>query len=103
VNRLHSLAWLRTRARGTEWERRPCCNPAALVRAVWWLFVRGYESEICYDCGRPVATVWWAEGSLWSRLTGWGEGGLLCMGCFARRAGRQSVALNWSARASRRR
>jgi hypothetical protein len=49
--------------------------------------VRGYRDEICGECGRPVDQVWLASDALWRDVMGH-EGGLLCIPCFEKKAGR---------------
>lgn len=58
----------------------------AKLRALYWILVRRWETEICNCCGRPVGVVWWCfDQKLWDHVNG-GEGGTLCIRCFDRMA-----------------
>lgn len=63
-------------------------NPAARTRALYWLLLRRYETELCQHCGRPVRLVYHAPDWLWEAVTGNGRypdgesaPGILCPRC----------------------
>lgn len=54
----------------------------AKLRALYWILVRRWETEICGCCGGPVGVVWWCfDQPLWDQVNG-GYGGTLCIPCF---------------------
>jgi len=55
-----------------------------------------WDGEHCQDCGRAYEYVWYAEDDLWKELVG-GEGGLLCMDCFNKRAVAARLPTVWFA------
>ena len=69
-------------------------NPAAVVRQIYWTFVRGYQGEACQFCGRPYV-LWGAPDALWIEVMG-SPGGLSCPSCFDRRADKRGVCLYWT-------
>ncbi len=53
----------------------------------------------CHDCGGPNI-VWFTDSDLWNLVMGGPNatddpGGILCVPCFAVRAGRAGVAMSW--------
>lgn len=70
------------------------------LRALWWRHVIRWETEICNDCGRPVArwiVAWWrADDALWDRLVG-DPNVVLCPRCFGEIAREQGVPIRWEA------
>lgn len=63
-------------------------NRAAAIRALYWMLVRRYETELCQHCGRPVRLVYHAPDAIWEAVTGHarhpsGEAapGVLCPAC----------------------
>jgi hypothetical protein len=75
---------------------------AAMLRALYWLVVRRWETEICQHCGRPVRQVWWCgDDRLWERVTGnkkpdgkEAAAGIWCIRCFDEGA-RQDPETGW--------
>lgn len=68
----------------------------AKARALWLVLI-GHEAEMCLFCGGRVAFVWWCQDSiLWTKLTGWQEGGICCMKCFDTLATKAGILLVWS-------
>jgi hypothetical protein len=78
----------------------------------WWLRLKakdfwcysGYGSmliEYCEDCGIRMPLVWWSSNDLWLEMTGHATepgnnaGGILCPECFARRAEKRGIVLQW--------
>jgi len=69
---------------------RPVFSPTAKLRALYWLLLRRWETEICQQCGRPVRHVWWCHDTrLWERVTGnrkppgsEAAAGIWCIRCF---------------------
>jgi hypothetical protein len=62
----------------------------ASVRALYWMLIRRYETELCQHCGRPVAIVYHAPDAIWETVTGHarhpsGEAapGILCPRCLS--------------------
>lgn len=60
----------------------------ARARHLYWVLVRGWDSEICGRCGGPVRVVFHAPDAIWETVTGLarspgGEaaGGILCVPC----------------------
>jgi hypothetical protein len=53
----------------------------ARARAFWHYVVRGWVTEICAECGRPVGLVWHSPDALWLDLVG-GYDGIRCIPCF---------------------
>jgi hypothetical protein len=45
-------------------------NRAAMLRALYWMLVRRYETELCQHCGRPVRLVYHAPDAIWEAVTG---------------------------------
>lgn len=77
----------------------------ALLRACYWLWVRGWETEVCTECGRPVRIVWWCHDSLlWREVTGnaapegssEAAGGIWCIYCFDAEARRLAGWVEWA-------
>ena len=69
------------------------------LRYLYWAVVRGYESELCFRCGRPYfeslgETYWYADDALWQEVEG-GPGGLRCPACFTRDARKQGILVYW--------
>lgn len=65
-------------------------NLAATMRALYWMLVRRYETELCQHCGCPVAIVYHAPDAIWGAVTGLarqpdGEAapGILCPTCLS--------------------
>lgn len=75
------------------WRSRP-----AMLRGLWWSFVRRYPCELCESCGLPVGSfvdsTWHADDSLWEEVHG-PHGGVLCPPCFTRDARTAGVKLVW--------
>lgn len=62
-----------------------------------YLAVTGFETERCLFCGWKVGVIWWCnDQELWSKITGYGEGGICCVRCFNLRAEQKNVLLRWS-------
>lgn len=40
------------------------------------------EGEVCQRCDKEVGVVWHAPNKLWRKVTGFREGGILCVRCF---------------------
>lgn len=55
----------------------------ARIRAAWHYIVRGYESEVCFSCGRPVEVVWHVPDWIWEAVID-GPGGIRCPRCFVK-------------------
>lgn len=60
----------------------------AQVRALYWMLIRRYETELCQQCGRPVRVVFHTPDHIWEAATGRarqpsGEAasGILCPPC----------------------
>lgn len=60
----------------------------AMLRALYWMIVRRYETELCQHCGRPVRIVFHVPDWVWETVTGRarypdGEAapGILCPPC----------------------
>lgn len=71
----------------------------ARIRALL-LILGGHETEICGVCGGAVTQVWWCQDkALWTKITGWGNGGVMCTGCFDRLADKAGISLQWSCKA----
>lgn len=80
------------------WRRKHWHHSADLLARIRasLLILAGHETEICGICGGAVEVVWWCDDvELWSRLTGWGEGGVACVRCFDRLAERERLILQW--------
>lgn len=65
-------------------------NRLAKFRALYWIIVRRYETELCHHCGRPVRLVYHAPDAIWETITGkarspGGEAapGILCPCCLS--------------------
>lgn len=73
-------------------------NWPARLRAVWHAGFCLYDSEICKDCGRPVArgigTWWTAPDGLWMEING-GYAGCLCPSCFVGRCEEKGMLIYW--------
>lgn len=70
------------------------------LRRWYWRFVRGYEYEICNECGRAVGAssgpTWWsAPDWLWERVMG-SPNGVLCMPCFAVHVDAAGYGMHWT-------
>lgn len=54
------------------------------LRALYWVVLRRWETEICLHCGRPVRQVWWCrEPGWWEGVSGREDGGgVMCVRCF---------------------
>ena len=63
-------------------------------RRWYWRTIRRYNSEICYDCGKPVEVVWTAANELWNKIIG-GPAGILCIRCFDDRCRDEGKYLRW--------
>lgn len=76
----------------------------ALLRAAYWMFVRGYECEVCHNCGRPIRVVWWCyDDVLWTAVTGNEKppgsecaAGTWCIDCFDEAAQKRVGWIEWS-------
>lgn len=62
-----------------------------------WLARHRLIIEFCKECGRTQPLVWWCDDdALWERIWGTpGGGGVLCPGCFDRRATADGMLLIW--------
>src|ERR1035437_700379 len=86
----------------------------ALTRAIYHTLIRGCETEMCQDCGRPVKHsldgYWRASDELWNTVVGepgWreqlgeyaylGVPGTLCPRCFYEEAERRGLRVAWLA------
>lgn len=70
----------------------------ATARALYWMLVRRWDTELCRHCGRPVRIVYHAPDAIWEAVTGsarspGGEAapGILCPACLSE--GALAVAL----------
>ena len=71
------------------WHRRS--RRLARLRALYWVLVRGHDSEICARCGGPVRVVFHVPDAIWEAASGFlnaarspgGESGagVLCIPC----------------------
>lgn len=77
----------------------------AQARALYWLVLRRWETEICQHCGRPVRLVWWCHSDrLWELVTGKTKtpgsheaaGGVWCITCFDLAAREHSDWIEWA-------
>lgn len=80
----------------------------ARLRALYWVLLRGHDTEICNYCGGPVGLVFHAPDAIWETVTGYarhpsGEAapGVLCIPCvdflYARAAPRGEAGyLRWT-------
>jgi hypothetical protein len=70
----------------------PRARHLARVRWLYWVLIRGWDSEICGRCGGPVRVVFHVPDWIWERAAGFrgsnarspgGEsaGGVLCISC----------------------
>lgn len=69
---------------------RRCDNRAAKWRALYWMILRRYKTELCQHCGRRVQLVYHAPDLIWEAATGRarhpdGEAasGILCPACLS--------------------
>ena len=81
-----------------SWVARKHWHPEAgllaRLRALAWILL-GYEYEICGLCGGRVDVVWTASDGDWQDLSGFEDGGVLCVGCFDTQAERRGRYLRW--------
>jgi hypothetical protein len=69
----------------------------AFIRSLYWVVIRGYETEICSRHGGPVGLVYHVPDALWAQHAGFhGPGGLLCPQCFSDLYGSQGGFLRWT-------
>jgi hypothetical protein len=73
--------------------RRKHWHPTALrlarLRWLYWVLIRGWDSEICGRCGGPVKVVFHVPDAIWEAVTGYGgrspggesAPGILCVPC----------------------
>lgn len=74
------------------------------LRALYWHIVRGWESEVCQQCGRPVRVVWWChDDRLWELVTGHikpsgkeAAAGIWCPSCFDEAARDRAGWVEWA-------
>ena len=66
----------------------------AQLRDRFWTDDKGYET--CQNCGNKYDAVWAADDKSWTALMG-GPSGLLCPGCFHRKAFEAGIRLTWCA------
>jgi hypothetical protein len=75
------------------------------ARALYWLVIRRWETEICQHCGRPVRLVWWCHDDLlWEKVTGKPKptgsresaSGILCIRCFDTAAKKVCGWIEWA-------
>jgi hypothetical protein len=66
----------------------------ARARAFWHHVVRGYDYEVCGECGRPVNQTWLTDDQTWIDVMGH-EGGLLCLRCFDGKLERPGRMVRW--------
>jgi hypothetical protein len=101
--RLYMLRWYLLR--GKRWFKG--AGLLARLRGAYWAVVRGWDCEICSDCGRPVRLVFHVPDALWEQITGCarspgGESapGILCPDCVTRRynALNTPTFLRWTCR-----
>lgn len=66
----------------------PGCRRLARLRALYWVLLRGHDTEICHYCGGPVRVVFHVPDAIWGAVTGkartpGGEAalGILCVPC----------------------
>jgi hypothetical protein len=87
--RLYMLRWVLVHS-GKSWH--PESTLAAKLRCIYWSVGRGYDTEVCARCGRPVRLVFHCPDWLWETCAGFdfstarspdGEagGGCLCPRC----------------------
>lgn len=70
-------------------------RPGIALRAFWHAVVRRHHGELCFDCGRPYL-LWYADDDEMYRSVYCRDGGgLICPGCFDRRARRLGLILQW--------
>jgi hypothetical protein len=102
--RLYMLRWYLAHA-GKSWH--PEVTFAAKARALYWSLVRGYDTEICARCGRPVRLVFHCPDVLWEMCAGFafstarspgGEagGGCLCPHCVDELVSREHSFPRWT-------
>lgn len=76
----------------------PSSGFRASVRRLYWIFVRGYEYEICNHCGCPVGRCtgsWWkADDALWIEVNGRSEG-VMCPPCFTEACKAKGFVIHW--------
>lgn len=81
-------------------EHTPRAGVRVNLRRLYWIFVRGYEYEICNRCGAPVGLCtgsWWgAHDALWERVNGRSEG-VLCPPCFTAACDALGIHIRWEA------
>lgn len=72
----------------------------ANARRLYWIFLRGYEYEICDRCGCPVSRCvnsWWeTDDALWFKINGRHEG-VMCPPCFTTACAEQGISVRWRA------
>lgn len=75
------------------------------LRRFYWKRLRGWESEICQECGRPVRVVWWChDNRLWEKVTGNARparsrepaAGVRCINCFDEAAKHVCDWIEWA-------
>jgi len=79
-------------------------NRAAMWRALYWMLVRRYKTELCQHCGRPVGLVYHAPDAIWEAITGRARhpdgqaaAGILCPRCLSRLAKAKGLPfLRWT-------
>lgn len=62
------------------------------LRCFYWTYVRGWDGEACWFCGRPYM-LWHSPDDLWTEFSG--NSGLCCPSCFDKRARERGVWLRW--------
>jgi hypothetical protein len=92
------------RARHILFEARFKNRPARL-RGFYWAIIRGWDAELCQECGRPVRTVWWCHDDwLWEKVTGDAKpagsresaAGIFCITCFDAAARKVCGWVEWA-------
>jgi len=76
----------------------------ARLRAFWHRHIKGYECEVCHECGRPVDLVWWChDDKLWEQVTGHAKpsgresaAGVWCISCFNAAAKEHVGWIEWA-------
>jgi hypothetical protein len=77
------------------WRRKSWTGGStARARGFWHHVVRGYDYEVCGECGRPVDQAWLTDDQQWIDVMGH-EGGLLCIPCFDRKLEKPGRLVRW--------
>jgi hypothetical protein len=81
-------------------KQAPFASRRARLRGFWHYIMRGYQYEICKQCGRPVGphtgSWWYAPTNLWAELIG-EPIGTLCPPCFTAAGDAVGISIYWRA------